>query len=102
MKFRIPNPDHRILLEHDGSLNGTDDGFEQGQGQNARIISFAREVGGTARHVPVEVFYARSDKPDASTTEADFDAVLVDTTKGEIVSTLPPYDEIDPDWRSKR
>lgn len=101
MLYRIPNPAHRISLEHDSSLDGTDAGFEQGQAQNKRIISFARDIGGTARHVPVEVFYQRTDI-DAASTEDDFDAVLVDTTKGIIIGTLPSYDEIDPEWRSKR
>ncbi|QJU54322.1 hypothetical protein SCB71_14345 [Herbiconiux sp. KACC 21604] len=101
MKYTIPDLTHRLSLEHDGSLNGTDDGFEQGQAQNARIIAFAREVGGTDRFVGVEVFYQRTDI-DAASTDADFDAVLVDTADGVIVDTLPPYDEIDPDWRTKR
>lgn len=102
MKYSIPDPTHRITLPHDGSLNGSDDGFAQGQAQNKQIVSFAREVGGTHRYVPVEVLYERTDAPDRSSTEADFDAVLVDTTKGVIVSTLPPYSEIDPDWEAKR
>ncbi len=101
MKYRIPDPAHRITLDHNGALNGTDEGYAQGQAQNKRIISFAREIGGTARHVPVEVFYQRTDV-DAASTEDDFDAVLVDSTRGVIIGTLPPYDEIDPDWRSKR
>jgi hypothetical protein len=102
MQQRIPDPAHRITLAHDGALNGTDEGFAQGQAQNARIVAFAREVGGTAGLVPVEVLYQRTDDPSRSSTEVDFDAVLVDTMKGTIVQTLPPYSEIDPDWEAKR
>jgi hypothetical protein len=101
MKLSIPEPGHRITLPHDPALNGTDDGFQQGQTQNQQIISFAREVGGTRRHVSIEVLYTTLDGRPIS-TEADYDAVLVDTTKGRILNTLPPYAEIDPEWEAKR
>lgn len=100
MRQSIPKVGHRITLEHDSSLDGTPAGFEQGQEHNRQIISFAREVGGTARTVMIEVFYNRSDGN--SSTEENYDAVAVNTTLGEVLGTIDPYTLIDSEWEAKR
>lgn len=97
MQYTIPDPTHRLYLDH--AIDSAEP-EAQAEQQNERIVDFARALPPAERLVPVEVFYSR-DNGDVS-TEANFDAVLVDTVAGEIVGTLPPYDEIDPDWRSKR
>lgn len=101
MDYKIPQPGHRITLEHDGALNGTDEGFVQGQEQNQQIIqlaqALAKELGTEEQYLSIEVWYKRTDI-DAETTENDFDAVQVDVLNGTVVGTLPPYSEIDPKW----
>jgi hypothetical protein len=96
-------PRVKIGLSHD-----LDEGdvIKQGAEQNHHIIARAIQEGGGERFVGVEIWYqAESDgkvDPTRTTTEKDFDAVLVDTELGVIVGTYPPYDQVDPDWRSKR
>lgn len=101
MDYKIPQDGHRITLEHDGSINGTDEGFAQGQLQNEQIIqlaqALAKELGTDEKFLSIEVWYKRTDV-DKETTENDFDAVQVDVENGLIVGTLPPYSEIDPKW----
>lgn len=96
-------PVHRIVLDHDGALTGTPAGDAQSRAQNAQIVAFARQRAGPHdRQLGIEVFYRRLDAPANSTTEADFDAVLVLLDPGEIAGTYPPYDSLDPDWRTQR
>ena len=96
-------PVHRIVLDHDGALPGTPAGDAQSRAQNEQIVAFARaRAGPHDRQLGIEVFYRRLDAPALSTTEADFDAVLVLIETAEIAGTYPPYDCIDPDWRDKR
>lgn len=97
MEYLIPLPEDRITLTHDSGLVG-DAAEAQAEAQRDKIIEFARAIHNENRHeryVAVEVWY-QSSGPD------DFDAVQVDLSNNTIVGTLPPYDEVDPDWKAKR
>lgn len=100
-KHTIPEPGHRVFVAHDSSLTG-DEATAQTAAQTDTIVGVARQLAGRKRYVAVEVFYQCTDRPELSTSEGDFAAVLVDTKDGVILEELPPYDEIDPEWRSER
>lgn len=103
MDYTVPNPEHRVTIPTDSYLvKGSEESFAQGQDQNRQIIEYAKSLGLEDRYVSVEVFYKSNFGPAHSTSEENYDAVVVDTEEGKIIETLPPYDEIDPDWQSKR
>lgn len=103
MNYTVPPPEHRIVLHHDNLLEGVEH-EAQVKEQNDQIVKFAQTIAGLFhidRYVDLEVWYVSLGRNQVS-SEDDFDAVRVDIAEEKIIGTLPPYDEIDPDWRSKR
>lgn len=99
-KWTIPTD--RIVIDHVRGLDH-DRAEVQAKRQLAEIHAFARSrASGFATAHPVEVVYKdpSAAEPDPK-TEASFDALLVDLATGAM-ETMPPFDEIDPEWRAKR
>jgi hypothetical protein len=99
-KWTIPTD--RIVLDHTRGLDH-DAAEAQAKAQLAEIHAFAKSRASEfATTHPVEIVYKHPVDPSPDpATEASFDAVLVDLATGAM-ETMPPYDEIDPDWRAKR
>jgi len=95
-------PTDRIVLDHVKDLDPTVAHLQATQ-QLEAIRVFARETapeGATAHSVEIVYKHPFADEPEPEAVDTH-DAVRVDLETGDM-ETLPPYDEIDPDWRAKR